>query len=659
MSAIYGILRFDGHPVTKDETAAVREEVRNLGPDRQEEWSSEILTLGHAMRCITKEDALGSQPLADEDASRVLSADLRLDNREELSAELGLSASQVRGMPDSEILMKAVHRWGKEAWQRCVGAMGCALWDFRCRRLVLARDAMGERTIYFYTSPRFLAFASDLKLIGTFPGIDLQTNKVALADCLFCNWTDQNRTWFKDVRQIPPGTSLTVTPEGRLTFNTYFDRNSIPDVRFKSRQDYLEAFEERLSVAVRRQTRGAKGVLTHLSSGLDSSAVTAFAAPVLAEQNRPHFAFTLSSPVGQQRYVPSGRFADERPLASKTAALYPNIRHVAYPFPDTALLEDMHHYSSFNQKIFIPMPYNHAGYEAAVVHAAARGANLVLNGSSGNFGFSYTGFDAMTHHLLNRRWSTGLRLLRATAKARKRSVAATSYQFILAPLLRWWLLRLSTPLPLGGPALQSMINRIPLQRSFLHDHDMLQRARRSSGLNFIYGAIPDTRDKIFQYFQGPHWAKDMDRHFKIRHGVEVRDPLSDRDLVAFCLGIPESCYLTGGRPRAMAVDILKNKIPDEVIRCPQRGFQQANWEDRFQRGKPIMAALIKRFEDFPSVRQIIDTTRLKSAVNRFAIGRKLNGRDFFFYYNLIPMVFLIGDFLLKEELPGTGTAPPP
>src|SRR6185312_7298255 len=171
MSAILGILRFDGARASARDLERMGNALAPRGPDARRFLVQGSVGLGHCLLRVNHEDMFERQPLRDVEADLTLVADCRIDNREELAADLQIPAQQLRDMPDSALLLRAYRQWGEACAERLLGDFAFALWDGRARKLVLARDHMGQRTILYHRGKDFFAFASSFKGLMALPDV--------------------------------------------------------------------------------------------------------------------------------------------------------------------------------------------------------------------------------------------------------------------------------------------------------------------------------------------------------------------------------------------------------------------------------------------------------------------------------------------------------
>ena len=159
MSGIAGLLRFDGRTVSRHDLERVANTLRQYGPDRSEIAVSGSLGMVHVLMSMTPEDRFDRQPLRS--ASGVLiTADVRLDNRDDVLARIGVAPRDATAWADSRVLLAAWEKFGDDIWPTLRGPFAVAIWDRRSRVLTLARDHLGLNVVMWHRSERFFAFAT-------------------------------------------------------------------------------------------------------------------------------------------------------------------------------------------------------------------------------------------------------------------------------------------------------------------------------------------------------------------------------------------------------------------------------------------------------------------------------------------------------------------
>ena len=203
MSAIFGILCFDGGEVSPGELERMGNTLAHRGPDGRKFVVNDPVGLGHCLMRVNREDAFERQPLIDREASLTLVADCRIDNREQLSSEFGLSAD-TRDMPDSAFILAAYKKWGENCAEHLLGDFAFALWDAREKKLVLGRDHMGQRCVHYHHGKNFFAFATEIKALWAVPDVPRELSEIALAKYLLIDRSEVNAGTFTQASLVFP-----------------------------------------------------------------------------------------------------------------------------------------------------------------------------------------------------------------------------------------------------------------------------------------------------------------------------------------------------------------------------------------------------------------------------------------------------------------------
>jgi asparagine synthase (glutamine-hydrolysing) len=298
MSGILGVLRKDGKPVTAQTLAPIRRVMAKWGVDGDRIWHAGTVGFGHLNLQVTPESYDDCQPLTlANGAGLTITADARIDNRTELMDRLGVPHRMRATMPDSALILRAYERWGPSCVERLLGAFAFAIWDARSHTLVCGRDHIGFRPFLYMDTPRFFIFASDLKGLLAYPPVSQTLYKPLLAASLQqMTYTAEKRyTFYEGILKLPPAHRMTITGN-KTRLDQYWIPENAPAVRMSSNEAYAQQLRELLVDAVRCRLRTTYPVGSHLSGGLDSSAVTVLAAQNLRERDQRLEAFSWSPP---------------------------------------------------------------------------------------------------------------------------------------------------------------------------------------------------------------------------------------------------------------------------------------------------------------------------------------------------------------------------
>lgn len=285
MSAITGIYYSDGRSVDRVDLGRMVEILAHRGPDGAGVWSQGSIGLGHRLLWTTPESLQEHLPLVNQTGDLALTADARIDNRDELIAALGLTDRPSGKITDSQLILSAYEQWGDRCPEKLLGDFAFAIWDERRQVLFCARDHLGVKPFYYYSSGRAFIFATEIKALLCLPEVPRQLNEVKVASYLTAILEDNNSTLYKSILRLPAGHSLTISPIG-TRLQIYWSLDPSRELRMSSDTEYAEAFREIFTKAVGCRLRSAFPVGSHLSGGLDSSSITCTARKIFAEEGR-------------------------------------------------------------------------------------------------------------------------------------------------------------------------------------------------------------------------------------------------------------------------------------------------------------------------------------------------------------------------------------
>ncbi|HET9654084.1 MAG TPA: asparagine synthase (glutamine-hydrolyzing) [Kineosporiaceae bacterium] len=274
MCGICGVLSFGPVP-DRDLVLRMMGRIAHRGPDGSGYLRDRRIALGHVRLAIV-DTAGGAQPMGNEDGNLWISFNGEIFNYVELREQLRGLGHRFRTASDTEVILHAWEEWGEDCFPRFNGQWALALWDRRAERLVLSRDRLGVRPLYFTRTPHGVSFASEIKALFADPAVPRQFDPVGL-DQTFTYWsTVAPRTVFAGIEQLPPGHVATIDRHGIRT-SAYWEI-AFPERGHEPEHDLTATtrqLRERLVEAARlRFLRSDVPVGAYLSGGLDS-AVTA------------------------------------------------------------------------------------------------------------------------------------------------------------------------------------------------------------------------------------------------------------------------------------------------------------------------------------------------------------------------------------------------
>ena len=171
MSGIAGAYySFDGRPVEKTDIEKMLNIIVHRGPDGSRIWTDGPIGFGHRMLWTTPESLNEKLPFSNKTEELSITADARIDNRDELISTFDLPGRSRQTIADSELILTAFEKWGEGCPERLLGDFSFAIWDSRKNRLFCARDHMGIKPFYYYLSDKLFVFASEIKALLCYKG---------------------------------------------------------------------------------------------------------------------------------------------------------------------------------------------------------------------------------------------------------------------------------------------------------------------------------------------------------------------------------------------------------------------------------------------------------------------------------------------------------
>jgi len=525
--------------------------IRHRGPDDRGTWSDGRVSLGHARLSIIDLSPRGRQPLSNEDGT------IWITYNGEVYNFLGLRADLPRhtfsSATDSEVLVHAYEEYGLSFLDRLRGMFAFALWDGRENILILARDPIGKKPLYYYHDGITLLSASEIKaILAAFPalGIEKALDRRALCGYLGNQYVPGDRTLISGIRRLPPASVMTFSPDtGSLSVSKYW---TLREGREEGEEDVLAA---RLRAALEEATRlrmvADVPIGAFLSGGIDSSAITAIAC---REVDYDFHTFTAGF---------SGA-ASEYAFAAEVARHLGTIHHEVDISPADVLRE----FPSVTWHFEEPVG------DAAVVanyflaREARKNVKVVLAGEGSDELFG--GYGSYRQGV---RWSPWFSLPRPLRRGLDRAIS----------LLPWS----------GDP----FHDRIPVYGHYL-GQDSLEAAQayawRITGITddelrwLGNGECAGTplQLRLPEGFRDPlnrMLALDCMNHLPdlylmkgdkatMAHGVEERLPILDRDLIGLAFRIPSSLKIRGGMEKYIWRRVVRDLLPPSIVDRPKQGF---------------------------------------------------------------------------------------
>ncbi len=607
MSAIAGIIQFDGRPVDRATLERMQTVLTPYGRDVQNHVHHGSAAFLRTLLRTTPEDSLDHQPLVHAESGTTLLFDGRIDNRDELAQALGSSAADTALLADSDLVLRACLRWDTGAVDHLLGDFALACWQGRQRRLWLARDPLGVRPLFWHQQAGFFAFATMPKVLFAIPGIPRALNEESLHDYLCLLPMIGPKSFFNDIYRVEPGQTLVLEGD-QVTTHRYHRFDPEREIHLPSDDDYLEAFREHLERAVACRLRAIGPIASELSSGFDSSTVTAIAARQLAARNAGLLAYTAVPREGFEGPVPKGRYGDEGPGARALAARFANIEHILIRPDGTSPIDNLREDTETLDRAPLN-PCNVVWVNAIRADAARRGVKVMLTGRMGNMTISYEGWPHLPALLGRGRWFTLWQELRAIKRRYPNWRWRSLLEHCLAPYLP---AALWAALEKHRGRGWNLTNYSAIHPTFMARMRTAERAKKTNQ-DLSYRPWANGRRMcvatLTRFDNGEYFASDN------AVGLEMRDPTADLRLTEFCLAVPDAQYLRDGQSRWLLHRLMGDVLPPETLHANTRGLQAADWYEAAGQALPRLREELTHLMTHGSAGDYLDLEALRQALD--------------------------------------------
>ncbi len=275
MCGIAGRLNFNpAHPVERAHLVAMTDALTHRGPDAAGYYLDGAIGLGHRRLSII-DLATGDQPLANEDGSVQVVFNGEIYNFAEVRRELESHGHRFRTSSDTEVIVHGYEQWGERAVERFRGMFAYAVWDQRARRLLLVRDRLGVKPLYYAEVEGGIVFGSEIKSLLQHPDVGREWRADMIDAYLTLLYVPAPDTIFKGIHKLPPAHTL-VAERGTIRLSRYWQLAFTGDGDARKEEDYLEELDQRLREAVGLRLVSDVPLGAFLSGGIDSSTVVAY-----------------------------------------------------------------------------------------------------------------------------------------------------------------------------------------------------------------------------------------------------------------------------------------------------------------------------------------------------------------------------------------------
>jgi asparagine synthase (glutamine-hydrolysing) len=561
---IVGQARSDEQPAGRPLLERMCAALEHRGPDSRGLHVDTGVGLG-IQRLRVIDLATGDQPIFNEDRSVAVVLNGEIYNYRELRADLERAGHTFATRSDTEVIAHLYEDEGSELVHRLHGMFALAVWDARRRRLLLGRDRVGKKPLYYAERGGVISFASELAALLEDPGIPRAVDHQALDAFLAYRWVPSPMTAFRAIKKLPPGCTL-VFEDGRATVSRYWRLDFSRKRRIEDLEQVHEELRDRIRAATARRMIADVPLGAFLSGGVDSSAVVAAMAEA---SSQPVKTFSIG--------FTSERF-NELPLARLVARRFDTEHHelIVEPRALELIPRIVRHYGEpFADDSAIPSFY--------VAEMARHHVTVALNGDGGDESFA-----GYSRYVAN----VAAAWLERIPHPARRALAAAGARLPDSGTIDSWrsrVRRMAETLPLDGPgryvAYMTHLNGLDRSQLYTPEYreligrslapDVMAGPWRESSANSILDVMLDV--DVQTYLPDDLLVK-MDIA-TMASSLEARSPLLDHEFMEFAASLPPSCKVRGRETKVALRAALRGWVPDEILDAPKRGFRLplADW----------------------------------------------------------------------------------
>ena len=547
MCGIAGFTHLDRSPQTERIWQLTRS-ITHRGPDKQDVWESAHVSLG-AVRLKIIDLTHGDQPMVSDDGNTVLVFNGEIYNHAELRGELERLGHRFHSRCDTEVVLRAFLEWDVQAFPKLRGMFGAALWNEEHRRLILVRDRVGIKPLFYAHHGGELYFGSEMKAILLHPGIERRINPSALDRYLACNYVPGTETLVEGIDKLAPGHYLEWRA-GAVTRHVYWKLQFQPDARMDLKEAKGE-LDRLLESSVREHLVSDAPLGVWSSGGLDSTTILHYAAK--------------ASPARLKTFSVSfqGRSFDEARYFREVAKHYDTEHHEFDLNPEQDLRGAIEEFATYSDD-----PSADAGALPVwfLSKMCRQDVTVALSGDGADELFG--GYKTY----IADRYARTLRMVPRALRAMSASAAR------LLPVsddkigLDYKVTRM-----LEGSLLD------PVEAHFYWNGTFGSEARKKLRWDSRHqAAVIGLPGQGVGYLNQFLWLDQLcylpddilvkcDR-MSMAHSLEVRPPFLDHRLVEFAATLPEHMKIRGNTLKFILRDLMKDKLPPAVLTRGKEGF---------------------------------------------------------------------------------------
>ncbi len=515
--------------------------MRHRGPDASGFFSFGAVQFGHCRLSINDLSQEANQPFVSEDKNLSVIVNGEVYNFKELRADLENQGFHFRSKSDSEVLLHGYAHYGTNIIEKINGMFAVAIYDIKANKVFLARDRLGIKPLYYHHGNKRFVFGSEIKAIAQCVEVDLQTDFQALNEYLVFENCFSNRTLNYNIKSVLPGEIVSIDVS---TLSLARDSFWLPKFNYSlspsggTYKEYLSTVEK----AVTRHLLSDVPVGAYLSSGVDSSTVTYWAAKILKGRELKTYTGSFGMKGFYDEWVPAKKIATAFQCQSMNVSISPedfieNIEDVLWHLDEPKV-----GMGSFSQYM--------------VAKTAAKDVKVILTGHGGDELFAgYPIFKVLygQNQLMNLfRHSTSRELMFAI-------------YFLVGPYfkkgIKYFLPEVNSPNNIRAMVHPDVLKELEIQNPY----GALEKLKRTTENSYEFLTLNYLKHYLPALFS-------VEDKISMAHSLESRTPLCDNEILDLALSVPLWKKLQSFEPKHIPKVAMRGKLPPLVYNIPKKGF---------------------------------------------------------------------------------------
>ena len=626
MSAVFGLWDQRGGEFPFRVLERMAGDLKHRSLDGSGMWSAGPIVIGHGLTIVSPQAKSEQSPFVFDDL--VISADVRLDERQSLMKAINLDHHEHLAITDPELIAHAYRKWGLAFVKHLTGDFAFALWDRKQEQLILARDQVGAKMLLYSHQNGRIVFSSELRALIGSGVVHTAIDKELLLNQVIGIFDQPTRTIWKDIHKVSPATLLVIDRTSQRKIR-YWDQDRISDVRYHQSEEYAFHLRGLMKQAVADRLPSVFPIGVPLSGGLDSSTIAVIAAPLLRDKG--DVLHTVSSVLGPGY---KGEAKDELHFIQSVLQQEENI---IPKFVHQTELNAFEGLPLLQQKTCSLVSQWHYVDEAIYQSFAAQGVRRILSGALGDMTVSNKTIFPMAMALRSGRWLDVLRSIPGyTREYRSSGLLNLIKEEILRPGL--------------SPRIRDSINKVRGRSSqWMIDPGLFilstkeRRSLESRANDWAHqqqNGIKTVGEAI--------WPKGMDANEEAwesqaaHHGIEITMPWLDRRIIEYLVAIPPEAFRPDGERRGLIRRAMSDSLPPSILNRRSKGHFSPGFHELLANN--LIKGLKSRrigSED-PLAEFGINTIELHNRLNHLSITQDYTtlGPQYWVYVKLVQILTL-------------------